>query len=499
MLIEIHMIQNHSPANLNRDDLGAPKTCIFGGVTRARISSQCLKRSIRNPGNPNDIHNRVPGYFAREMGAFLGRRTKFFPWLVRQALDQEDMKARFVDAGSSEDTFEQEKAAIVAACRTIARREGKEPSAKRKSEKKDDRPQTPQLISLGPEQARRFLDKLLELKKAQPNLYQHFLDPATIFRSLLEDELATASLTDEQRERCLDAAWRIRHTKTRMEQLEKLVVPGGSGEESEAGSGERSDADIARIIGEGLQRVASEDDKLFQSLTSPKKSKGEPDLQTKRKAPKRYEEDFVDPLRRAISTVSVDMALFGRMTTSDFIQDVEAAMQVAHAISTHEVTNEVDYFTAVDDLGKGPGAGHVDEAQFASACFYKYFCLDWDQLVDNLAGPAPAEPKPPSKAKANASDEDKAEFEQDMALHKEAMAAYQEAVKNRPSVLDDARKLAACALGHFLVAALHHLVPIRMAEEGLMASEAVDAVLRDNLHGLEIGRASCRERVFAVV
>ena len=47
MLIEIHMIQNHSPSNLNRDDLGAPKTCLFGGVTRARISSQCLKRSIR--------------------------------------------------------------------------------------------------------------------------------------------------------------------------------------------------------------------------------------------------------------------------------------------------------------------------------------------------------------------------------------------------------------------------------------------------------------------
>jgi hypothetical protein len=47
MLIEIHMIQNHSPANLNRDDLGAPKTCYFGGALRSRISSQCLKRSIR--------------------------------------------------------------------------------------------------------------------------------------------------------------------------------------------------------------------------------------------------------------------------------------------------------------------------------------------------------------------------------------------------------------------------------------------------------------------
>jgi len=47
MLIEMHMIQNHSPANLNRDDLGAPKTCYFGGVLRSRISSQCIKRSIR--------------------------------------------------------------------------------------------------------------------------------------------------------------------------------------------------------------------------------------------------------------------------------------------------------------------------------------------------------------------------------------------------------------------------------------------------------------------
>ena len=48
MLIDIHAIQNHSPANLNRDDLGAPKTCYFGGVLRSRISSQCIKRSIRH-------------------------------------------------------------------------------------------------------------------------------------------------------------------------------------------------------------------------------------------------------------------------------------------------------------------------------------------------------------------------------------------------------------------------------------------------------------------
>jgi CRISPR system Cascade subunit CasC len=65
-------------------------------------------------------------------------------------------------------------------------------------------------------------------------------------------------------------------------------------------------------------------------------------------------------------------------------------MQVAHAISTHAAINEVDYFTAVDDLGKtGLGAGHVAESMYNSACFYKYFCLDWEQLIFNLAGPEP--------------------------------------------------------------------------------------------------------------
>ena len=47
MLIEVHIIQNHAPSNLNRDDAGSPKTAFFGGYRRARISSQCLKRCYR--------------------------------------------------------------------------------------------------------------------------------------------------------------------------------------------------------------------------------------------------------------------------------------------------------------------------------------------------------------------------------------------------------------------------------------------------------------------
>ena len=46
-LIEIHALQNFAPSNLNRDDTGAPKDALFGGTRRARVSSQCSKRSIR--------------------------------------------------------------------------------------------------------------------------------------------------------------------------------------------------------------------------------------------------------------------------------------------------------------------------------------------------------------------------------------------------------------------------------------------------------------------
>jgi len=46
-IVEIHALQNFAPSNLNRDDTGAPKDALFGGTRRARVSSQCLKRSIR--------------------------------------------------------------------------------------------------------------------------------------------------------------------------------------------------------------------------------------------------------------------------------------------------------------------------------------------------------------------------------------------------------------------------------------------------------------------
>lgn len=85
----------------------------------------------------------------------------------------------------------------------------------------------------------------------------------------------------------------------------------------------------------------------------------------------------------------VDISLFGRMLADAPDFNVEAAAQVAHAITVHATEVEDDYFSAVDDLNTGEedrGAGHIGEAEFAAGLFYLYLCIDRDLLVENLGG-----------------------------------------------------------------------------------------------------------------
>jgi CRISPR system Cascade subunit CasC len=67
---------------------------------------------------------------------------------------------------------------------------------------------------------------------------------------------------------------------------------------------------------------------------------------------------------------------------------VDASCQVAHALSTHGVSYDMDFYTAVDDLNPEgeTGAGMMGHSGFNSACFYRYALLDRDQLVANLGG-----------------------------------------------------------------------------------------------------------------
>lgn len=225
MLIEIHAIQNHSPANLNRDDLGAPKTCYFGGVLRSRISSQCIKRSIRMS---DEFKNLLGGVRTRQLAKLIADKVT----------GKADVKKR--------------AAKILKDC-------GIAP-------KDDDRS-----------------DMLVYTTKE-----------------------AIAQMT--------------------------ALLQGGDG---------KNDEQLAQEFGKLIS----------QEVAVP------------------------------------DMALSGRMLETGVLKDttVEAALQVAHAISTHEARPEVDYFVAADDVkGEDAGGAHIGEALFTSACFYKYFSIDWETLVKNL-------------------------------------------------------------------------------------------------------------------
>lgn len=86
---------------------------------------------------------------------------------------------------------------------------------------------------------------------------------------------------------------------------------------------------------------------------------------------------------------SIDVALFGRMVADVSDLNVDAAAQVAHAISVHAVDNEFDYFTAVDDVKRAAadedaGAGMIGTVEFNSSTLYRYAAVDVDRLHDNL-------------------------------------------------------------------------------------------------------------------
>lgn len=85
---------------------------------------------------------------------------------------------------------------------------------------------------------------------------------------------------------------------------------------------------------------------------------------------------------------AVDVALFGRMLADMPEKNQNAACQVAHAISTHSVEREFDFYTAVDDLKPEDtaGADMMGTVEFNSACFYRYAVVDWEKLVANLQG-----------------------------------------------------------------------------------------------------------------
>jgi len=279
MLIQIHTLQNYAPSNLNRDDSGSPKDAMFGGFLRGRISSQCLKRSIRR-GETSPFRAEF------EKDGLLGERTKQLPSVVRDELLALNVDKGIVDA-------------IVDRVPEIGRE-----STKKTKEEDDDTDNEEANIENMPE------NEAEDTGHTDGTKQLIFLDRKTEVRALAE-KLLSIYKKDVK-------VWSAKDKKGKY----TLKI-----------------SDITKDLGSSTPR-------------------------------------------------SVDIAMFGRMTTSSAFKNVHASVQVAHALSSNAVKQEYDYYTAMDDLkpDSEPGADMIGDVEFNSSCYYKYCNVHWEGLLKNLSG-----------------------------------------------------------------------------------------------------------------
>lgn len=162
----------------------------------------------------------------------------------------------------------------------------------------------------------------------------------------------------------------------------------------EAGADDDKARVTARTIAGIFGKIKSEKDKdpTFTeqlAFVSPAERKRALALADSALAGNKVEPAADDLLRKADS--AADIAMFGRMLADNPKFNREAAVQVAHSITTHRAIAEDDYYTAVDDLKSrdepdDAGAGFVGVQEFGAGVFYLYVCVDRGLLLSNLDG-----------------------------------------------------------------------------------------------------------------
>lgn len=245
--VEIHALQSVPPSNLNRDDSGSPKTALYGGVTRSRVSSQSWKRAIRMDFNQNLDPLQI------------GTRSR----MIASEIEGEIVRQRpDLSASAAELASDAMEAAGF-----------KRPVPQKRGKAEVGSPETGYLVFLSQLQINALADAAIE-------------------------------------------------------------------------------------------------------------ASGESDPKATMKAAK--VKNLVD------ANHSVDIALFGRMVADSTDLNVDAACQVAHAISVHEAVPEYDFYTAVDDAKSrnddeaDAGAGMMGTVGFVSSTLYRYAAVNVDQLKANL-------------------------------------------------------------------------------------------------------------------
>ena len=254
LFLDIHAIQTVPPANINRDDTGSPKTAQYGGVTRARVSSQSWKRAMRLS-------------FPKELQ---GTRTKR---ILRLFEDQYIKRGISFDKDVENDMI--------------------------------------------------FLTESLGFGIKESN-DETILDVLFMYSNKQINEIIDYYTGSKEKISVLSKAY--------YEEIQKLES--------------KQKKDVRK---EAWKNISKENKKVINEINK--------------------------NLEQILKTNnSVDTYLFGRMLAAKKDLSVDASSQVAHAISTHAIQSEFDFFTAVDDLAPedNAGAGMLGTIEYNSSTLYRY-------------------------------------------------------------------------------------------------------------------------------
>ncbi|NTU67614.1 MAG: type I-E CRISPR-associated protein Cas7/Cse4/CasC [Chlorobiaceae bacterium] len=148
-----------------------------------------------------------------------------------------------------------------------------------------------------------------------------------------------------------------------------------------------ADNELARACGEKIAETFSNDTLFFFSETEAN-ALAQYAAEKEFDAGKLSDKELVKISKKVLNPAKdgLDIALFGRMVAQAAELNIEAASSFSHALSTHKVSNEVEFFTALDDWAEEPGSAHMGSLEFNSATYYRYISLDLGQLWENLGG-----------------------------------------------------------------------------------------------------------------
>jgi len=404
--IQLHLLTAYPPANLNRDDQGSPKTAKMGGYDRLRVSSQCLKRTWRT----SDIFEQAiaKGVRTKMIGVDAFKKLSAFPALSRT--DRESIARNIAQvfgkvktnsleletlvfiskkeqanidsvisifSGGLGGAIEESNALGVKLFRALS--SDIQTSVRCVIDTIKGENKTAMLIAGWNKELKQHVKKYTTTEDKSP--YDYLGKMIDNSSGWLDSIAGDTEVRDDQ----LELFFAEEYTKQTKEILKKLslgaLLPGKDAKETVYGEVKHK---------EYIKLCRGWEEQIDTWIEEVKKSE-DGDFTS---------EDHIKNLKQEISPVAVakssiltnehtnaDIALFGRMLADSSKYKVDAACQVAHAISVHPVVVEDDYFTAVEEMNQyrdDAGAAHIGETRFAAALFYSYICINWELLIRNL-------------------------------------------------------------------------------------------------------------------